>query len=43
VERHGVDDGAVAVEEIGLEVAGWEGKGHRLIVAQGCVFAKGAS
>jgi hypothetical protein len=29
VEGHGVGDGAVAVEEVGLEVACWEGKGHR--------------
>ena len=34
VERHGVGDGAVAVEEVGLEVAFWEGEGHRFIVSQ---------
>ena len=28
VERHGVGDGAVAVEEVGLEVAFGEGEGH---------------
>jgi hypothetical protein len=34
VERHGVGDGAVAVEEIGLEVALGEGEGHGAIVSQ---------
>jgi hypothetical protein len=35
VERHGVGDGAVAVEEVGLEVAFGEREGHLFIIAQG--------
>ena len=34
VEGHGVGDGAVAVEEVGLEVAFGEGEGHAAIVSQ---------
>jgi hypothetical protein len=29
VERHGVGDGAVAVEEVGFEIAFGDGEGHR--------------
>jgi hypothetical protein len=29
VDRHGVGDGAVAVEEVGLEIAFREREGHR--------------